>query len=231
MDKISFRRKFYKFWDVVYPMVFFTLVLVICSIIALIIGAVFLRMPSEALLSEYPIVALYINIAFYAVTIFTQRKTYKRDDFRFGERKNKWKPWQIAVAALVAAVISTALNSLILISPLPEIFPGYYVAAGMSFMGQSPIILILATVILGPIAEELIFRGLTYDRLRHYVSIPAAIIISALMFGAYHANVIQFIYASIMGILLAFYYEKSGSILAPVVAHMVMNAVAIPTFF
>ena len=36
-------------------------------------------------------------------------------------------------------------------------------------------------------------------------------------------------FADVNGIRL--YYEKSGSIIAPIVAHMVMNAIAIPTFF
>ena len=51
------------------------------------------------------------------------------------------------------------------------------------------------------------------------------------MFGIYHANMIQFIYTSIMGLLLALYYEKSGSLIVPVIAHMAMNAFAVTSYF
>lgn len=231
MDRYGMRLKLNKIWDVAYPLVFFMLVLVMCSIGALIIGGVFLGIYStDVLFRLYPVIALLISIAFYSITIVVQWRTYKKDDFRFGERKNTWKPWQILLAALAAAVLSTLLNALILISPLPNLFPGYYEAAAVSFAGQPPILLIIATVLLGPAAEEIIFRGLVYERLKHYVKLPLAILISAALFGIYHGNVIQFIYATIMGTILAFYYEKSGGILAPVAAHMMMNAFGIPSF-
>lgn len=226
------RLKLNKFWDVAYPFVFFMLLLTVVTTVVLIIGAaIFGAGNTDYLIQRFPFVPLLINVVFYAGTLIVQYKNYKKDDFRFGERKNKWKAWKVLAFAFLATVISVGLSTLILISPLPGLFPSYYETADQSFGGQSKILLILATVILGPMAEELIFRGLTYERLRHYVSVPAAVIITALMFGIYHANVIQFIYASIMGVILALYYEKSGSLIAPVVAHMVMNAMAVPSFF
>jgi membrane protease YdiL (CAAX protease family) len=52
-------------------------------------------------------------------------------------------------------------------------------------------------------------------------------IISAVVFGAYHGNLVQFVYAGICGVLLAYLCEKYDSIIAPIVSHMVMNTVAI----
>ena len=51
---------------------------------------------------------------------------------------------------------------------------------------------------------------------------PAAIL-SALLFGIYHANMIQFLYAFPLGILFAWYYEKSGTLLVPVLVHISLN--------
>jgi len=50
-----------------------------------------------------------------------------------------------------------------------------------------------------------------------------AVIISALMFGLYHGNLVQGIYAFIMGCLLALVYEWTGSFAAPVLFHMIAN--------
>ena len=50
-----------------------------------------------------------------------------------------------------------------------------------------------------------------------------AVMISALLFGLYHGNLVQGIYAFIMGCLLALVYEWTGSFVAPVLFHMIAN--------
>ena len=185
----------------------------------------------EFVLRQFPTAAILVNILFYGVSIFVLGRAFKRDNMRFGERNNRWSIGKIIAAAAIAAAVAFVLNLAILSSPLPDIFPGYTEAASSSFAGQNPILLILATVILGPIAEELTFRGLTYDRMKRYLGVPWSIIISSLMFGIYHANMIQFIYATLIGLLLAFYYEKSGSLIVPVIGHMAMNAFAVTSYF
>lgn len=225
------RKTLYKIWDVLYPFVFLLLCLVLVTIAALIIAALAIgAAPTDVLLRTYPVIAILINIGFYGIILLTQWKIYKRDDLRFGERKNRWKIWQIAAAAGLTTVLAAVLNMLILISPLPRIFPGYYESSAVSFAGQPWPLLILATVILGPAAEELIFRGLIYERMKHYLRVPLSVFLSAILFGLYHANMVQFIYAGLMGILLAYFYEKSGSLIACVAAHMAMNAFAVTSF-
>lgn len=225
------RKTVYKIWDVLYPFIFFLLCLLLVTLAALVIaGLVVGAAPTEVILRSYPVIAILVNIGFYSITLLTQWKVYKKDDLRFGERKNCWKAWQIAVAAGLTMLAAAGLNLLILISPLPRIFPGYYESSEASFAGQPWPLLILAVVILGPMAEELIFRGLVYERMKHYLSIPLSVFLSALLFGIYHANMIQLIYATLMGILLAYYYEKSGSLPACVIAHMAMNAFAVTSF-
>ena len=82
-------------------------------------------------------------------------------------------------------------------------------------------------VLVGPAAEELIFRGMIYRRAENYFRTGWAVGISSALFGIYHGNVIQFLYAAVLGILLAVIYEKSRTLLAPVLAHMAVNLWAI----
>ena len=77
--------------------------------------------------------------------------------------------------------------------------------------------------IIKPIEEELVFRGLVYGRMRRYFPAAAAIPISALLFGAYHGNMVQLTYGFLMGCLLAWSYERFQSLKASILVHSFAN--------
>ena len=77
--------------------------------------------------------------------------------------------------------------------------------------------------IISPVAEEIVFRGIVYNRLRRQYGRGIAIVGSALVFGVYHGNAVQAIYGFVLGILIAVLYEKYASFLAPVILHSAAN--------
>lgn len=77
-------------------------------------------------------------------------------------------------------------------------------------------------VICAPIMEEFIFRKLIVDRTVRYGQ-GVAILISGLMFGLFHGNLNQFVYAATMGMFLAFLYVKTGNIKYTIGIHMIVN--------
>ena len=77
--------------------------------------------------------------------------------------------------------------------------------------------------IIKPIEEELVFRGLVYGRMRRYFPTAVAIPISALLFGAYHGNMVQLTYGFLMGCLLAWSYERFQSLKASILVHSFAN--------
>jgi membrane protease YdiL (CAAX protease family) len=85
--------------------------------------------------------------------------------------------------------------------------------------------------IISPIAEEMVFRGVLYNRIKRFYSIPCSIIFSALLFGIFHANLPQLIYGTLMGALMAVCYEKNKCFAAPVVFHMAANIFAFSLYF
>ena len=90
-------------------------------------------------------------------------------------------------------------------------------------LGMLPVaVTLLGACVLGPLCEELLFRGLIARRLARYGQRPAALV-SALLFALYHANLSQFFYALALGLLLAYAYFYTGSFVAPVVLHMLFN--------
>lgn len=74
-----------------------------------------------------------------------------------------------------------------------------------------------------PLAEELIFRGVLFVRLKRFLPVTAAGILSALLFGIYHGNVIQALYGFLAGCLFAWFYHKKGSFAQTVALHGIMN--------
>lgn len=77
-------------------------------------------------------------------------------------------------------------------------------------------------VICAPIMEEFIFRKLIVDRTVRYGQ-GTAILLSGLMFGLFHGNLNQFVYATTMGMFLAFLYVKTGNIKYTIGIHMIVN--------
>ena len=78
--------------------------------------------------------------------------------------------------------------------------------------------------ILGPVVEEFIFRGLVQRRLRDYnLGKWPAVLITAALFGIYHLNFVQGIFAFVIGLVLGLLYEKYGVLWIPILAHMVNN--------
>ncbi len=86
-----------------------------------------------------------------------------------------------------------------------------------------PVLMLLLICVIGPIGEEILFRGMVYAKLRRAFSIWPAAIISGLLFGIYHMNWIQGIYASLAGIVFAIVYEKTQTIWGSCLLHMLFN--------
>ena len=86
--------------------------------------------------------------------------------------------------------------------------------------GKSLLMMIFWMGIIAPAVEEMIFR---YLRLRDWLKMPVAAVISGLIFGIYHGNIVQGIYASILGTAFAWILEMSGNIYSSMLLHMGAN--------
>lgn len=84
----------------------------------------------------------------------------------------------------------------------------------------------MIAVISAPIIEELLFRGIVFKSLRKVAPAWIAILISSVLFGAYHLNIVQASYATLMGIVAGIVYEKKKNLLFPIFVHFANNLVA-----
>lgn len=83
-------------------------------------------------------------------------------------------------------------------------------------------LILLYMVICAPIVEELVFRKLIVEHTVRYGQ-GVAIVVSGVMFGLFHGNLNQFMYAALLGMFLAFLYVKTGNIKVTIGVHMVIN--------
>ncbi len=129
---------------------------------------------------------------------------------------------------VVFLVPGTQFFSSILISIVSSIFPSWLEAyeqlmesAGMG--EEIPVLMMIYSVCLAPIGEELIFRGVTMRIARRAFPFWAANLIQAVLFGAFHMNMIQGIYAAVLGLFLGYVCEKGGSIYLAIFFHFLFN--------
>ncbi|PEC21572.1 CPBP family intramembrane glutamic endopeptidase [Bacillus cereus] len=83
------------------------------------------------------------------------------------------------------------------------------------------IIYVLSVVIITPVKEEILFRGILYRFLEKKYNFLVGIIISSFIFGILHGGLL--ITATIMGIVFAMLYKKTQSIIPSIILHIVWN--------
>ena len=79
----------------------------------------------------------------------------------------------------------------------------------------------------GPVLEEVFFRGFAYQALKKKWGIwPAAILTSAI-FAAFHMNAVAFLPIMFLGLFLTYLYQSTGSLVAPITAHIIHNTIMV----
>jgi membrane protease YdiL (CAAX protease family) len=154
--------------------------------------------------------------------------------FRSDEKKRlkllggvKEKPEQSVLQWTMIGVLAISscitLNLWITVTGLHNLFPSFNDMTSQILYSGSIWIQIVGMCIGAPLAEELIFRGLMFKRLRGIMSYVWAAIITAACFGLYHGNMVQFIYGFLLSLILTYVYEKFRTIWAPILLHAVAN--------
>lgn len=169
------------------------------------------------------------------ITIPVMALLYHRDRVReklCGIKINRKAPAiQYILIVVLAGTLNLVLNNLIMIGNLSG-YSASYQELTEAFYKPPLGIQLLCLGILAPIAEELVFRGLMYRRMREDTGFVTAMIYTAIVFGVFHGNMVQMIYGTIMGLMLAYVCEKYGSAAAPAAAHVTANVVSIlATYF
>ncbi|MFH1996137.1 MAG: CPBP family intramembrane glutamic endopeptidase [Candidatus Omnitrophota bacterium] len=81
----------------------------------------------------------------------------------------------------------------------------------------------LFAAVVGPFIEELFFRAFLYGAVKKKIGIVRAMFITSVLFALLHANIVGFFPILALGMILAYLYEKTGTLVAPITVHVCHN--------
>lgn len=149
--------------------------------------------------------------------------------------------WTYFIAGMLVFSIAASYLSTYLLNGLAVIFPDWLTtylslleANGISDTISGP--MLVYALVLAPIVEEIAYRGIVFKSACKVMSWKAAIVISALMFGAMHLNWLQASYAFVLGLGLAYAMYLYDNLWVTIALHMAFNILGsiasglLPTF-
>jgi membrane protease YdiL (CAAX protease family) len=120
------------------------------------------------------------------------------------------------ISSIIYAIYSTILKLGGITIPQPDF--------SLPTQSRYLVMFLIYVCLLGPILEEIIFRGFILKSMQKYGNLTA-IITSSILFSMFHLNLVQFVNPVLMGIVLAFIAVKSKSIVPSVIAHIFNNSI------
>lgn len=145
------------------------------------------------------------------------------------------RPRQAMLLGLLAALIFLPIGwglqqaSAFVMTHLPhfkiepkEQLPVHALRVSMSWGGR--LTLGAAAVLLAPVTEEVLFRGILYPAIKQFGYPRLALWITSLLFAAVHMNMVTFVPLAALALVLTALYEWTDNLLAPVMAHVLFNA-------
>ena len=142
-------------------------------------------------------------------------------------KENHFLPLKLIVISLGLSGLSAAWLNFAdaFLSSIPA-FQDSFASFEQSFGGldQENYLFVLGSVVIfGPIVEELMFRGIVYNSIKKAFNVWTAILLSALLFGIWHMELVQTIYVVIIGVGIAIVYEATGNMVYPALLHILNN--------
>lgn len=129
----------------------------------------------------------------------------------------------VLLAAVLGLAASFWTSMAVGLFPWPDAWVGEYSEAASSLVTASPVMDFIATVLIGPIIEEILFRGLIYEAFCAMVPAGAAAIFQAILFGGVHSSPIWMIYAGAVGCVLGYVRKRTGSLRPCIAMHIAFN--------
>ena len=172
------------------------------------------------------VICVVTCILLFAVYYFTYRKKAS-----LVLADTKMPKWLIVPFAIIITLGMGLVSSLWLDFAYTQLANVPFIAQSIesfdsawSTIGEDPYIWVcLSVVIFGPIAEELLFRGIIHNSIKKVCNPYVAIVLSGMMFGIWHGEFVQTVYTTFFGIALAVVYEYSGSLWVPIGMHILNN--------
>lgn len=161
------------------------------------------------------VAGLVTLLIFWLVFLIRKKKFTKEVCLR------KFPAKGILPIAILAACFNVITSVIVTYFPWPQSWMDSYIANSSSIDGS--LMAWVTAVLMAPVLEEIVFRGLMYSRLKKGLPVMAAAIVTSLAFGIAHGTMIWAIYTFIFSMVLIWVFEKFQSLAACIVLHMAYN--------
>ena len=139
---------------------------------------------------------------------------------------NKCPVKSVLATGLFGIGFGVVLNALISIIPFSESMQNSFTDSYSALSAGNAVISFISVAILAPIVEEVFFRGLIYTRLKSGMNKIAAAVISSLLFGVMHGEIIWMLIGFMSGLALVWIFEKTRSLLGCITVHIANNTLS-----
>ncbi len=187
----------------------------------LLIAAQFSLLDSGALM-----VAFELIFALPALALLARKQLSLR---ALGVQGFPFADLMVGVAVMFGVYLVILLHNLMLVffDVMPQ---GEYMMALFDMDLNLPL-LGLVIVVIAPITEELFFRSFVYGGLEDKLGWKKAALVSSLFFGAAHMQLVAFIPTALMGLVFAYLYHRSKSVLPGMLLHFMINGFSFTTIW
>ncbi len=151
----------------------------------------------------------------FIIFLFSSKGLIKRCHFKKINSKK--------IPFIVSLTIGLSLFSILFVILTQSFFPSYRTVENTMNAAKNSYIEMLVVLFIGPIFEEIIFRGAIFSILKNNIPLIPSVIIQAILFGLLHGNPLQGIYAFALGIVLCLIYLYTRSILGDMLCHIIFN--------
>lgn len=175
---------------------------------------------------------LFELLALAIVWLILKRKKLKMDWLGLGtwpKAKNMILVLPAAGVYIAAAIVTFLIVEMLL--PSADLDQEQVIGFENATGSLEIIMAFLALVVLTPITEEVLMRGITFRNLNRYFGFAVAAIVSAAVFGFLHGQLNVFIDTFILGIVLAWLVNKTGSLWPAIGLHGLKNLIAFMYLF
>ena len=144
----------------------------------------------------------------------------------YGEERTV-KKLLIFIFFIAIIVASSVVINLLFTRFLPFLKTEGFSEARNDLMGGELFVLIMSNVVVSPVLEELLYRGTVQRSFEAAINPAVSIVLSSILFGLFHFNLLQFLYSFCCGLIIGFSYKKTGSIAVPVIGHAAANLIVV----
>lgn len=127
----------------------------------------------------------------------------------------------IAFIGILTQIVASYILTLVLDNFFPKTAEAY--SSSVSSLIEITPYKLFRVCVMFPIIEELVFRLLLLGTLKKVLPFMAANVIQAVVFGIYHGNIVQGIYAFLLGLFIGYLYFTFGGVGYTIVFHMFIN--------